>query len=98
MSNIPEFESVVMGTLNSMVKKKELDHETMSRRHVELTQGVFVNYFTQENFTVCTLQNNDATILSIGVSKRNNGDEFNSLRGRALALTRAIREFVKNAE
>lgn len=94
-NNTPEFVSVVEGVLNRLVEQKVLPGERYQEFHDMTTNSVQPQYVQQDDFTVALLNStaNNVT-LAVGVSKRNPIDQRSPLRGRALAVSRAVRDLV----
>lgn len=94
-NNTPEFVSVVEGVLNRLVEQKVLPGERYQEFHDMTTSSVQPQYVQQDDFTVALLNStaNNVT-LAVGVSKRNPIDQRSPLRGRALAVSRAVRDLV----
>lgn len=85
MSINPDVKSVVDGVLRKIY---ENGSPSISQ---DLVNNYNVRYFVQGEFTTAMLQNKeDPTKVFLGVSKRNPEDHKNPLRGRALALSRAV--------
>jgi hypothetical protein len=85
MSN-PDYQEVLTGTLgrafNGVIPEEIV-------RHFEGTLAVY--YVQDRHITVAAVVSDLGTLLGAGASKRNPEDRPNALRGKALALTRAIR-------
>ncbi len=95
--NHPDFEQVVTGTINRLVKKKVIDETTAQEATSGLVRGVSAMYHRQELFTVCCLVSTESfKHRSVGVSKRNPDDHPSQLRGEALALSRAVVDYALN--
>ena len=97
MGNTPNYADVVTGTL----KRTLSQHEAMYHYDNllgELTEQWNVAYRTQDNFTTAVLFNVGRDKLEelgpedmfVGVSKRNAEDRNLPIRGRSLALSRAV--------
>lgn len=93
----PEFVSVVEGVLNRLVEQKVLAGERYKEFHDLTVSAVVPQYVQQDDFTVALLNSTSSGVtLAVGVAKRNPIDARMPLRGRALAVSRAIRELVEN--
>lgn len=93
--NNPDFRAVTEGTVRRLADKKVLADNLIERTITTVTIGTLPTYFQQGDFTIALLQNVDTNeALAVGVSKRNPTDQKNLLRGRSLALSRAVKEFV----
>ena len=91
----PDFRAVVEGTLLRLMSKNVLPTDKFNVAFTTIYSGMVPQYFSQGDFTVATLQNvNTNDIMAIGVSKRNPTDNRLPLRGRSLALNRAVVAFV----
>jgi hypothetical protein len=94
-NNTPNFASVVEGVLNRMSEKDEvleLQHKNLYDSVLSLTPV----YLAQDDFAIVLLVDTMiGNTVAVGVSKRNPIDQKNLLRGRSLALSRAVRGFVK---
>jgi hypothetical protein len=100
MSNTPNFEDVVVGTLGRTLEQHDLMYHYDSL-HSELTNEWNVAYRVQDNFTTAVLfKSVSATAelrtedMFVGVSKRNAEDRNLPIRGRSLALSRAVHAFL----
>jgi hypothetical protein len=101
MSNTPNFEDVVIGTLGRTLSQHDLMYHYDSL-HTELTSEWNVAYRVQDNFTTAVLfktVGRDSGELRtedmfVGVSKRNTQDRNLPIRGRSLALSRAVHAFL----
>lgn len=86
MSN-PDFNAVVTGTVN-----RTSSLEDARSRYMKLFEGAHPVYYIQDQFiTIAAIVNADGKLLAAGASKRNPIDKQNNMRGRAIALTRAVR-------
>lgn len=99
MSRTPNYADVVAGTLGRVLKQDDRASGAAGRLyadlHEELVTNYYVKYYVQDDFTVAALvRRRDHVTDVIGVSKRNTTDPKNPLRGKSLALSRAIRQFV----
>ena len=95
MKAIPNFKAVTEGTIRRLVDKKILANSLVESTVTTVMFGTLPTYFQQGDFTVAILQNVDSGVpVAVGVSKRNPTDQKNLLRGRSLALSRAVKEFV----
>ena len=90
MSN-PDLQSVINGTLNRIygdAKPPEIV--------TQLLTDLRVSYVIQDEYTtIAVLSTSNDAFVSAGASKRNPVDRQNNLRGRALALSRAVRNCVQ---
>jgi mevalonate kinase len=90
----PDFESVVKGVVCRMLQYDQTNQQSIMESMSGLLSAIEPIYQQQDNFTVAVLVNkNDKTFRCLGVSKRNLEDPKNPLRGKALALSRAIRAY-----
>lgn len=91
MSN-PDLENVIVGTLSRICG----DDQQAYADTYELFTGAQVQYFVQDQFiTIAVLTTSAGLLLGAGASKRNPIDKPNNLRGRAIALSRAVRSAVQ---
>ncbi len=94
-NNTPNFVEVVTGTLKRLLEKKVLRDDNFTTTQVTVLSGLGVQYFQQDDFTVAVLSETvTGKAVAAGVSKRNPTDQPMPLRGRSLALSRAVKEFV----
>ncbi len=95
-SRFPDFRAVVNGTLIRLAEKGVLAADDLNEVNVTILEGLTPKYFCQDDFTVAVLQSQgaDNAVVAVGVSKRNPTDRPMVLRGRSLALSRAVKEFV----
>ncbi len=94
-NSTPNFTEVVTGTLKRLLEKKVLREDNHDSILTTVLEGLGVQYFQQDDFTVAVLyEASDGKAMSVGVSKRNPTDQPMLLRGRSLALSRAVKEFV----
>lgn len=100
MSRLPDVKSVANGVAKRVLASYQLD----DAEHVESVTNDLVNdfevtYHIQDDFTVALMTSKDPrrenNVNVVGVSKRNPEDGKNSLRGHALALSRAMRKAVE---
>lgn len=91
----PEFVSVVEGVLNRLVEQNVLPAGRYQEFHEMTVASTHPVYVQQDDFTVALLNSlTSGVTLAVGVSKRNPVDQRLPLRGRALAVSRAVRELV----
>lgn len=100
MSTTPNYEAVVAGTVQKVIGKKT-DVKLFNSLYEDLMDNYQVRYHRQDDFTVALLidKNSPADYddhVYVGVSKRNPIDRASPLRGRALALSRAVRRMVES--
>lgn len=92
----PSVLDVASGVLGAMTRKGELLEPVRATIMTACSEdAVTVVYTAQDEFTIATIQNRVThTLLGTGVSKRNPVDKWNGTRGRATALSRAVRNWV----
>lgn len=97
MSSTPELNDVASGVLSSLDKKGLLDDKVKQIivSTCEEPNAVSTQYVNQGDFTIALIQSNTGKVLGAGVSKRNHVDKWNGMRGRATALSRAVRNWVQ---
>ncbi len=95
MARNPDYKAVIEGTLLRLMDKNILPADKFNVAFTTLYSGMTPIYHGQDDFTVAILQNvNTNVVMAVGVSKRNPTDQRVPLRGRSLALSRAVKEFV----
>jgi len=92
----PDYQSVVAGVVQRVFEKEQkLTYDETQRVITTLLDGgVQPTYHQQGDFTLATLLGPNGTMVAFGISKRNPTDQKLPLRGRALALSRAVHQFV----
>lgn len=97
MNRVPNYADVVTGTLSRVLKQAgEWDNEGLYYADLsdDLLNNYFPKYVIQGDFTVALLcRVKDQVTEFVGVSKRNVRDPRIPLRGKSLALARAIRTY-----
>lgn len=94
MNKTPNYADVVRGTLGRVLEQHSAPIGMYSDLYDELIKTYCPKYFVQDGFTVATLVHRGSEITEfVGVSKRNASDPKLPLRGKSLALSRAIRSF-----
>lgn len=93
---IISFDDVVTGTLDRAADQLNLSQVEYANLHEAISQ-MAVQYTRQDKFTTIAVLvlKEDHQYVSVGASKRNPTDRPNDTRGKALALTRAVRLFVE---
>lgn len=95
MSSVPNFEEVTTGTVERMMESYKFNHKFKDSMLSDLLSNYEVSYVHQGSFTVSLLTDRETRVTEfVGVSKQNPEDSRNTLRGRALALSRAVRALV----
>lgn len=94
----PDFKSVVNGVTAKELKIFDLVKELpgSSAKRAQYVETFFNKcqpvYFRQDKFTlIATIVTDSGQYVASGVARRNPVDEPNDLRGKALALSRAVR-------
>ena len=101
MSKSPEFKEVAAGTLNRALSQVDhLSPDVKQNTYNEMMNALLnfePSYYVQDDFTVALLLTRSGHASRfVGVSKRNVTDPKNPLRGKSLALSRAVRSFVNS--
>lgn len=99
MSN-PDVESVVAGTWLRVIGETMVgqvgEPASMQEMHLAKLLSGRAIYHVQDSFiTVAALVTTEGEYMASGASKRNPIDKPNGLRGRALALSRAVRNYIQ---
>lgn len=95
----PSFEDVVQGVATRIGEKRNIPLITLNDVTTEVMSDYGVEYHIQGDFTVATMFTkscrDEDRVTFVGVSKRNPTDRMNGLRGKALALSRAVRKTIE---
>lgn len=94
-----ELNTIAIGVVTNMSKHfNELRNQDTAINAVAFLSKFDVRYFVQDDFTVAlvsVVENGTIDHKYVGVSKRNPTDHKNVLRGRSLALSRALKSALK---
>lgn len=101
MSRIPNYADVVAGTIGRVLQQDDRAWGVEKTLFADFTEELLtkyrVQYYVQDDFTVAALVRlEDRVTTVVGVSKRNITDPKMPLRGKSLALSRAIRKHIQN--
>lgn len=90
----PDFNSVTRNTADrALTQLKKVDMLPSIAEYI--TDHLVAVYTSQGDFTVALLMDKrNKQVYTLGVSKRNPDDRFNPLRGKCLALSRAVKAYV----